>query len=204
MPISATCSCGKVYTVPASFAGQKATCKACGAIFQVPGLADGEAPAEAPSGAGEPAAPAATALYDSSPAMFRNHPLLFTAGIVLPLLVLIFGLSHERLGGLAVLGTILLLAAGVYYVFWWLSCRATRLTVTDRKVMLRRGLLTKDVNEIRHDDVRNVRVVQNLLQRLLGVGNIGISTAGQSGVEIEVNGLPNPHRVREIINQNRR
>lgn len=201
MPISATCSCGKAYSVPSSFAGQKATCQVCGAVFQVPTTSDGP---EEPSAASAPApAVPATALYDASPAMFRNHPLAFTAGIAIPLLILILGLSRIAPSGLAVLGAILLLAAGPVYLVWWLSCRATRLTISDRKITLRRGLLTKDINEVRHDDIRNVRITQNLLQRLLRVGNIGISTAGQAGVEIEVNGLPNPHRVREIINQSR-
>jgi uncharacterized membrane protein YdbT with pleckstrin-like domain len=86
---------------------------------------------------------------------------------------------------------------------WWLSCRAARLTVTDRKVTLRRGLLRKDLNEVRHVDVRNVRVSQGLLQRLLGVGSVAISTSGQGDIEIEVSGIPDPHRVRVIVDQQR-
>jgi membrane protein YdbS with pleckstrin-like domain len=198
MPITATCSCGKVYSLPGNFAGQQATCKACGAMFRVPTELDAE-----PAGAAaEPEAPGGV-LYDSHPAMFRNHPVTFTLGLAVPLVLLAIGLLRRDVSGLAVLGTIGLVLAGIAYLVWWLSCRATRLTITDRKVTLRRGLLTKDINEVRHEDIRNLRLTQGVLQRVLDVGNIGLSTAGQSGVEIEVNGLPRPHRVREIINQRR-
>jgi membrane protein YdbS with pleckstrin-like domain len=200
MPITATCPCGKVYSLPGNFAGQKATCKACGSVFLVPTELD-------PPGASapEPAADggAGGPLYDRHPAMFRNHPLPFVFGLVVPLAVLLVGLLRPNSGGLLALGAVLAALAGVAFLVWYLQCRATRLTITDRKVTLRRGLLTKDINEVRHEDIRNLRLSQGVLQRLLDVGSIGLSTAGQSGVEIEVHGLPHPHRVREIINGRR-
>ena len=52
-------------------------------------------------------------------------------------------------------------------------------------------------------NVRNIQVRQSFLQRMFNVGWIGISSAGQSGVEIEVNGIPDPERVKEIIDEHR-
>jgi hypothetical protein len=84
-------------------------------------------------------------------------------------------------------------------LFWGLSCSGTMLTVVDQRIILRNGLLSQFVNEIMSADVRNIQISQTFLPRLLGVGKIGISTAAQSGIEIEVAGIPCPDQVRELI-----
>ena len=116
-------------------------------------------------------------LYESHPAMFGNHPIWF----VLCVLLAFVGI------GLVIL------------LIWWIRCLGTTLTVTTEQTTLRRGILSKYTNDVFHENVRNIQVGQTFLQRLLGVGSIGISSAGQSGVEIEVHGLPDPDRIKELI-----
>ena len=117
-------------------------------------------------------------LYEAHPAMFRGHPFLF---ILCCALILVFGL------GLLI------------FLIWWLQCLGTTLTITDTRTTLRRGILSKYTNEVLHKHVRNVQVYQSLFQRILGTGNVGISSAGQSKIEIQVSGIPNPEDVRAII-----
>ena len=121
-------------------------------------------------------------LYESHPLMFKNHPLLFVLYVVL---IAAFGL-----------GLILLLA-------WWIQTLGTTLIVTTDQTTLRKGILSKYTNDVFHENVRNIQVRQTLLQRMFNVGWIGISSAGQAGVEIEVNGIPDPHKVKEIIDEHR-
>jgi uncharacterized membrane protein YdbT with pleckstrin-like domain len=122
-------------------------------------------------------------LYESHPAMFRSHPMGF---VLCVLLVAAFGLGL------------------VIFLIWWLKCLGTTLTVTDQKTTLRTGLLSRNINEVYHSDVRSIQVSQRFLQRLFGVGSVGISSAGQSTVEIVASGIPRPDRVREIIDAHRR
>ncbi len=89
--------------------------------------------------------------------------------------------------------------AMLMFLKWWLDCRATRLTITRKRVTLKRGILSRRLNEVRVADIRNVRVDQSALQRLFGVGSVGVSSSGQGDVEIEVHGIPAPHRVREVL-----
>ncbi len=35
------------------------------------------------------------------------------------------------------------------------------------------------------------------------MGRIGISSAGQAGIEIDVSGIPNPYKVRDLIEADR-
>ena len=59
------------------------------------------------------------------------------------------------------------------------------------------------LSDIQNADVRNIQVEQTALQRLLGVGSLKISSAGQAGIEMVVNGIPDPNRAREAINRSR-
>lgn len=121
-------------------------------------------------------------LYEAHPAMFRNHPFYFVLCIVLV----------AALG----LGLILLL-------IWWINVLGTKLTVTNEQSTLRKGILSKHTNDVFHSNVRNIQVRQSFMQRLFNVGWIGISSAGQAGLEIEVNGMPDPGKVKEIIDDHR-
>lgn len=120
--------------------------------------------------------------YDEHPSMFRNHPVAFVFT-----------------------GILCLIGIGlVMYLLWWLQCKGTQLTVTSERTRLRKGILSKSVTEVWHQDVRNVQLNQTFGQRLFGVGTLGISSSGQSGLEISVSGIPDPERVKELIDRHRR
>ena len=121
-------------------------------------------------------------LYQAHPSMFRNHPTYF---ILCILLVAAFGV-----------GLLMLLV-------WWIQVLGSELTVTNEQTTLRKGILSKHTNDVFHSNVRNIQVRQSFLQRIFDVGWVGISSAGQSGVEIEVHGIPSPHTVKEIIDDHR-
>jgi uncharacterized membrane protein YdbT with pleckstrin-like domain len=126
--------------------------------------------------------PQEAVLYHEHPAMFRNDPLRY---IVFVLLIPVFGI-----------GLVLLF-------FWWLDSRAKTLIVTERRTILRKGIFSKSLNDIQNEDVRNIQVTQTFFQRLMGVGNVSISSAGQATVEIYARGMPDPDSVRQFINQSR-
>lgn len=76
-----------------------------------------------------------------------------------------------------------------------------RLTLTTRRIVLQRGLLAKDVTSLRYEDVRAVRVSQSVLQRLIGSGDIEISTSASIGGTIVVRELPNVHTIAQVIRE---
>ncbi len=80
-----------------------------------------------------------TVFYREHPAMFRNNPVGFILSVVL----------------IAALGLGLLIL-----LLWWLRCRGTQLTVTNKRTQLRTGILSKNTNEVWHSDVRNVQISQ--------------------------------------------
>jgi uncharacterized membrane protein YdbT with pleckstrin-like domain len=123
-----------------------------------------------------------TEVYKEHPAMFRNRPFSFALSI---LLIAAFGL------GLVIL------------LIWWLKACGTRLTITNRRTILEKGLLSRSSTEVLHAHIRNIQTYQSLFQRMMGVGKIGISSAGQDGIEIEVNGIIDPIGVKRLIDRYR-
>lgn len=121
-------------------------------------------------------------LYEAHPAMFRNHPIWFVVAVLLSLVGV----------GLLIL------------IPWWFESRGVTLTVTSERTRLRKGIFSKHTNVVFHDNVRNIQIRQSFLQRILGVGSIGIASAGHADVEIEVHGIPDPERVKELIDQHRK
>lgn len=122
-----------------------------------------------------------TTLYEAHPAMFRNRPVGFILSVLLVPVVV---------------GAIIL-------IVWYLQCLGTTLRITDRRISLQRGLFSKHTNDIFHNDIRNVRMDQTFFQRLMGVGRLGISSSGQSDIEIEVAGIPDPETAKGLIDRYR-
>ena len=121
-------------------------------------------------------------LYDEHPSMFRNQPVWFVLNCILSLV------------GVGL----------VIFLVWWLKCKGTQLTVTSERTRLRKGLLSKSVTEVWHQDVRNVQLDQTFFQRVFNVGRLGISSSGQSGLEISISGIPDPDQVKELIDRHRK
>jgi uncharacterized membrane protein YdbT with pleckstrin-like domain len=121
-------------------------------------------------------------LVDANASMFRSHPLWF---IICLCLTPLYGLGF------------------VIFFIWLLKNKSIKLTVTTKRTTLRHGLISKHTTEVWHRDIRNLQVHQGIIQRLLGVGTIAISSAGQSDIEIEFSGLKDPAGVKATIDNYR-
>ncbi len=118
-----------------------------------------------------------TVIYEAHPAMFRAHPFWFILAV---LLIAAFGVG------------ILIL------IYWYIKTRATALTVTDSDLLYERGILSKDRTSVSLRHIRSVNVMQTFVNRILGVGTIQISTAGDLP-EFTIADMPDPHVIREAI-----
>lgn len=115
--------------------------------------------------------------YKGHPA-FRGRPLWLLACIIL---IPAFGL-----------GLFLLF-------FWWIQNYSHRLRINTFTVTQIRGILNIERTEINIADIRTVDTAQNWWERILGIGTIKISTAGEEGYGISVPSIPSPNRVRAIL-----
>lgn len=113
------------------------------------------------------------------PSMFRQNPV----GFVLILLASLVGIGIP------------------FLVAWWLRVHHTTLIVTNKRTTLKQGILSKYTSEVLHAHVRNIQVSQTFGQRLMGVGSLSISSAGQADVEIRIDGVPDPEGIQGTIDK---
>ena len=78
--------------------------------------------------------------------------------------------------------------------------RLTKMTILDDRLRYESGLLSRTTRTIQLSNVQDVTVHQHLGQRIFGVGNLSIETAGKSSWEAIVN-IDRPQEVADHINQ---
>ncbi|HEX6388636.1 MAG TPA: PH domain-containing protein [Solirubrobacteraceae bacterium] len=71
----------------------------------------------------------------------------------------------------------------------------TRYVVTNQRLRIRRGVLSRRVQQTRLDRVQNVNTSQSLLDRVLGVGTVDFDTAGSDDSEFAFRGIASPDEV---------
>lgn len=221
MPIRVKCGgCGRGVKAPDSMAGKQAKCPGCGAALLIPKpVQSASMTTPAPQNPPAPSLPAttpappppaadpvaSTAAHDPNEVILTARPSLFAAhpfGLVFWALAMLIGLGFYftakeppiRYGGVGIVGLGLLRVGA-----WWLDCLGTRLMVTRSRTQLRLGLLSKRTREVRHADVRLLTVDQSFAQRLLGVGDIAVGSAGHGDVEVEAAGLKRPQAIKDQI-----
>jgi uncharacterized membrane protein YdbT with pleckstrin-like domain len=95
-----------------------------------------------------------------------------------------------------------------YLVFCWLVIPmivawARRASVVLRvypgRVTLERGLLSKSYREFDARDIRSVEIDQGILARMVGIGDLTISTAATVDPDEEIEGIPDSKAVRDLI-----
>ena len=99
------------------------------------------------------------------------------------------------------LGAILsVIVIGVFIIIWAILDRNHRFyQVTSKRVSVRSGIIGRMTSEVEVLDIRNVEMRQSIVDRLLGIGNVGISSAGTGGIEVVFAGVANPTALRRLV-----
>lgn len=108
---------------------------------------------------------------------------------------------------LLLLGTALLPILGIgVFVFVYVSIARLRhlYVVTEERCASQEGLLCRHLSEIDIVDVRDISLDQSFLQRLLRTGDLGLSSAGQDGIEVVFKGIGCPEQVKEMVRRRKR
>jgi uncharacterized membrane protein YdbT with pleckstrin-like domain len=116
----------------------------------------------------------------------------------------IIGVVVGLIGG-AALGVVvwLVLFAGVVLV-GFIRRISTRYTITNQRLRIERGLLSKHVQQTRIERVQNVNTNQTFVSRVLRVGTVDFDTAGTDDSDFTFVGVGSPHRVVEAVDRAQR
>ena len=81
----------------------------------------------------------------------------------------------------------------------WCRRASVILRIYHGRVTLERGLLSKSYREFMARDIRSIEVDQGLLARMVGIGDLTISTAATVDADEEIEGIPDPKALRDLI-----
>ena len=80
------------------------------------------------------------------------------------------------------------------YIVGWIKRQTTRYMVTNRRIHIRTGLVSRNERTTHVDRVQNVNLNQNIFQRMLGIGDVDWDTAGTdaSDADFTFRGIDDP------------
>ena len=146
-------------------------------------------------------------LHPGEQVVFEGHPssraaLSFYLPIILVIAVAAVIVAIVASVGIAivafVVATVLLVLVG------HVKRTAIDYAVTSQRLYIRKGILSKRVQQTRIDRVQNVNTSQSLLDRLLRVGTIDFDTAGSDDSEFRFVGISKPSAVVAAVDRAQR
>ena len=97
--------------------------------------------------------------------------LLFFAGILLWLL---------NTANLGMYWLVLSLAAVGIFVWRWFENLASKFSVTEERLIIRRGIIAKSVDEIELYRIKDVRINFSIINQIAGIGTISVSSSDET------------------------
>jgi uncharacterized membrane protein YdbT with pleckstrin-like domain len=141
--------------------------------------------------------PGEVAIFEGRPS-WRSILGFYLLGLIAVGAAFAIGLLAADAGIGAAAGGVVLV---IVLVWGWLKRFHTRYAITNRRIHVRRGILSRNIEETRLDRVQDVRVHQGLGQRMLGVGTVDFGTSAESGAGFRFEGIANPDGVARQIDR---
>ena len=137
-------------------------------------------------------------IYEGRPS-WRSILGFYILGLVLVAIAAAIGFLVGGAGLAAAVGgaaLVILLLVG------WLKRISTRYAITDRRLRIQRGIVSRNVEEARLERVQNVNVQQSVLERILQVGTVDFDTASNRADDtFQFRGIAEPSEITRLVDQ---
>ena len=109
--------------------------------------------------------------------------------------IVVPGIAHDPV---LIVSLVLVLLALVRFVRRYARWATTNMVLTNERLILRAGVLTKSGREIPLERINDLTYRQRFFERLIGAGDLLVESAGERGQEI-LRMVPRPMRVQKAI-----
>lgn len=141
-------------------------------------------------------------LHQGETILFQGHPswrsalLFFAKGFLVAVVIgaIVWFAVGEAVGVIA--GAAI---AGITVLVSILLRSATEYVITDERLHIRRGIVSRTIQETRLGRVQNVTVSQSIWERLLQIGKAEFDTASQDQNDFVFAGIADPDEVRAAV-----
>jgi uncharacterized membrane protein YdbT with pleckstrin-like domain len=96
---------------------------------------------------------------------------------------------------------VILVVLALTVVIGFVKRVATTYTITDRRLNIKRGIVSKEVQETRLERVQNVNYRQSVYQRLMQIGDVDFDTAAGDDYNFVFAGVANPSEVVHSVDE---
>ena len=96
---------------------------------------------------------------------------------------------------------IVLAAIGLTVLIGFVKRVATTYTITDRRLNIKRGIISREVQETRLERVQNVNYRQSVYQRVMQIGDVDFDTAATDDYNFVFSGVADPADVVHAVDQ---
>jgi uncharacterized membrane protein YdbT with pleckstrin-like domain len=142
--------------------------------------------------------PGETVIYEGHPS-WRSTFGFYLIGVLVAAAAVAIGVVADQTGIGIAAGVVILV---LVLIVGFLRRITTRYLITSRRLQIRRGLLSKHIEETRIDRVVDVTVHQSLLDRMLAIGAVDFDNASaQQGDLFRFSGVASPDRVVRAIDR---
>jgi uncharacterized membrane protein YdbT with pleckstrin-like domain len=137
--------------------------------------------------------------------IFQGHPSwrailgFYLKGI---LVAAIIGVIAKLLGsGSSTVFLIVLVVIALTVLIGFVKRVATTYTITNRRLNIKRGIISREIQETRLERVQNVNYRQSVYQRIMQIGDVDFDTAATDGSGFVFAGVANPEGVVHRVDQ---
>lgn len=132
-------------------------------------------------------------VHQTCPSQIRNLKHFLISGLVIAAIITVAIYTEENLVYIAVILPVL-------YAFWkWMQIKATRLTITDQRLIVSEGILNKSTNETELYRVRDTSLEEPFFYRIFGLGNIIVYTTDEANATHRFICYKRPHWLKDQI-----
>jgi uncharacterized membrane protein YdbT with pleckstrin-like domain len=150
-------------------------------------------------------APVSLNLSPGEQVIFEGHPSwrailgFYLKGL---LVAVVLGVIAKLVGsGNATIFLIVLVVIGLTVLVGFVKRVATTYTITNRRLNIKRGIVSREIQETRLERVQNVNYRQSVYQRLMQIGDVDFDTAATDDYNFVFAGVADPGEVVHRVDQ---
>lgn len=127
---------------------------------------------------------------------------VYIGGIIITIVGAGIGISLRSVGsgGAGIVFFLWFFGMGGFFLLYGVLARESRVySITSRRVKAKWGIFSKRTSEVLLSDIRNITLDMGIIERLFGLGTIGVASAGHAGIEVMIEGVPQAESVKKLL-----
>ncbi|MET0558786.1 MAG: PH domain-containing protein [Solirubrobacterales bacterium] len=136
--------------------------------------------------------------------IFQGHPSwrailgFYLKGVVV---AIVLGVIAKLIDGNGTAFLVILVVIGVTVLAGFVKRVATTYTITTRRLNIKRGIVSREIQETRLERVQNVNYRQSVYQRVMQIGDVDFDTAATDDYNFVFYGVADPAGVVHSVDQ---